>query len=112
MGDTALSRSSSIPRPAVGVTESDERRLRRYNAVMGGMHLAQAIAILVLSSDATLPVTTSFLQEAPTPEYVPPTVNEFDLRLGPAVAIFSFLSAIAHFTLVLPGVFGWYVANL
>ncbi len=36
----------------------------------------------------------------------------FELPLGPAVATFVFLSALAHFIIASPGVFEWYKANL
>ena len=36
-------------------------RLRIYNIFMGFLHLAQAIFIIILSNNFTLPITTSFL---------------------------------------------------
>jgi hypothetical protein len=36
-------------------------RLRLYNIFMGFLHLAQAVVILILSNDFSLPVTTAFL---------------------------------------------------
>lgn len=87
------------------------RRLRVYNAVMGFFHAAQGVAILALSNDFRLPVTASFLQGPPgTPPGPPETL--FEVPLGLAVALFVFFSAAAHFLLVLPGVFKWYVKNL
>jgi len=86
-------------------------RLRVYNAVMGLFHLAQGGAIVALSNDFSLPVTASFLQGPPgTPPGPPETL--FEIPLGIAVAAFLFMSAAAHWILVLPGVFDWYVFNL
>jgi len=88
-------------------------RLRTYNVFMGFLHLAQAIVIFILSNDFTLPITTSFLSYMPeTGKLWPVTDTVINLPLGPMVAIFLLLSAIAHFTVASPGAFGWYVNNL
>ena len=88
-------------------------RLRIYNVFMGLLHLAQAIFIIVLSNDFTLPVTTSFLAFNETlGKLWPVTETLVNLPLGIMVAIFLLLSALAHFTVASPGVFGWYTGNL
>ena len=88
-------------------------RLRVYNAFMGLLHLAQAPAVFFLSNDFTLPITTSFLSFVPeTDKLEPITETAIDVPLGPMVALFLLLSAIAHFAIASPGVFGWYVDNL
>jgi hypothetical protein len=46
------------------------RRLRTYNLFMGFLHLAQAVAIIILSNDFTLPITTSFLLAGSSPGQV------------------------------------------
>lgn len=86
-------------------------RLRWYNLGMGVLHLAQGVAILALSNDFSLPVHATFMQGPPGAE--PAALKHlFDLRIGPAVAAFVLISAVAHFLLVLPGVFEWYRRNL
>lgn len=86
-------------------------RLRLYNLVMGFFHLVQGIVIVILSNDFKLPVTAGFLTGPPgTPPGAPDVL--FNVPLGLAVATFIFMSATAHFILVLPGVFPWYVKNL
>jgi hypothetical protein len=66
-----------------------------------------------LSNDFSLPVTTSFLSFVPeTGKLGPVTETVVDMPFGPMVALFLLLSAVAHFTIVFPGVFGWYVNNL
>jgi uncharacterized protein with PQ loop repeat len=88
-------------------------KLRIYNAVMGCLHLAQAVAVFLLSNDFAIPVTTSFLNYIPeTGRLWPVTETLADLPFGAMVALFLLLSAIAHFTIASPGVFGWYVKNL
>ncbi|MGE0228890.1 MAG: heliorhodopsin HeR [Dehalococcoidia bacterium] len=86
-------------------------RLRWHNAAMGVLHLGQGLVILALSNDFSLPVYATFM-EGPPGSTAPELDVLFDLRIGPAVAAFVFISALAHFLLVLPGIFGWYTRNL
>lgn len=80
----------------VKVTDSAFGRLRTYNWVMGGLHLLQAILVLVLATDFALPVTASFLEGPPgTPAGAPTTL--FDLSIAWGVVTFLFLSALFHF---------------
>ena len=86
------------------------RRLRWYNLLMGLVHATQGVAVLLLSNDFSLPVTATFMEGPPGTTGV---LRElFTLPLGPAVALFLFLSAAAHWIIAAPGVFGWYRANL
>lgn len=87
--------------------------LRLYNAVLGPLHLAQAAVIFFLSNDFALPVTTSFLHFAPdTGSLQPVTETVTRLPLGPLMALFLLISAIAHFALASPRIFDWYATNL
>jgi hypothetical protein len=89
------------------------KRLRLYNVIMGTFHLAQAVAVFLLSNDFTLPVTTSFLSfDTATSTLKPITETVINLPLGTMIALFLLLSAIAHYTISFTGVFGWYVSNL
>jgi hypothetical protein len=95
------------------VYESQFARLRIYNVFMGLLHLAQAVFIIILSNDFTLPVTTSFLTYSESlGKLWPVTETLINLPLGIMVAVFLLLSAVAHFTVASPGIFGWYVDNL
>ena len=85
-------------------------RLRVYNLVMGLIHAAQGVAILLLSNDFSLPVTATFMDGPPG---TPLKLTEwFAVPIGPAVAAFVFLSAAAHWLIASPGIFGWYRRNL
>ena len=93
----------------------DLNRLRVYNGLMGLLHLSQAILIIILGwgKGLTVPLTTNFLKAGGPggmPASTPVTLGTF--RLGPGIAVFLFLSAIAHFVTILPGVFDWYKSNL
>lgn len=93
------------------VPDARFHRLRLYNVVMGILHLVQGAAILALSNEFGLPVTATFMENAPGAE--PPSLDIlFDLRIGPAVAAFALLSALAHFVLASPIGFPWYRRNL
>lgn len=83
--------------------DSTERgvRLRVYNAGMGLLHALQGAAVLYLSNDFALPVTAAFMDGPPGTPAV--TTELFKLPLGPAVAVFLFLSAAAHFVVAGPG---------
>jgi len=88
-------------------------RLRWYNAVMGVLHLAQSAVIFIMSNDFTLPINTSFLSfNTETQSLQPVTETVINLPLGPLVALFLLISAIAHFVIASPLAFGWYVRNL
>jgi hypothetical protein len=88
------------------------RKLRRFNAVMGVIHLAQGILMLALSSSFSLPIKSSFLQYDPVTQAIAPMTNAIvNVPIGPAVAMFLFVSAIAHFSVSTFG-YKWYVKKL
>lgn len=75
-------------------------RLRTLNIIAGFLHLVQAIIIVVLSVDFTLPISASYLAFDPaTQSLAPATTHLFDLSLPWLVAGFFGLSALAHFTI-------------
>ena len=82
--------------------------LKRFNLVMALLHFGQGVAMLFLSSKFSLPVTTSYLKfDVATQSLIPNTQTLFNLKIGPAVAAFLFLSALAH--LLVSTVFNkWY----
>jgi len=95
------------------MVEKPYRNLRLFNIMMGVFHLIQGILMLALSSDFSLPVTTAFLEfNEETEKLVPRLDTAFDLPLGPLVASFLFMSALAHFLVASPGIYEWYVRNL
>ncbi len=88
-------------------------RLRLFNATMAVLHLTQGVIMLLLSTDFSLPVTTSFLEfDEVSEKLVVAEDTLLDLRIAPLVASFLFISAFAHLVLTLPGVYQWYVRNL
>jgi hypothetical protein len=86
--------------------------LRRFNLIMGFLHLIQGILMIALSNDTTYPIYTNFLKfDINTLSLAPDPKIAYELRFGPAVAVFLLLSAAAHFFLATVG-YKLYVANL
>jgi hypothetical protein len=93
-------------------SEQTYRGLRRFNLIMGLLHLVQGILMIVLSNDTTYPIYTNFLRfDIDTTSLMPDPTLAYNLRFGPAVAVFLLLSAVAHFSLSTFG-YGWYVDKL
>jgi len=86
--------------------------LRRFNLVMGFLHLAQGIFMIAISAVTTFPVYTNFLRfDAQKLALVPNPQLVYHLQFGSAVAVFLLLSALAHLALSTFG-YKWYVAKL
>ena len=89
------------------------KNLRIYNIVMGVFHLVQSLLMYILTNDFSLPINTSYLKfNTQTLTLQPLLENVGDLKVGYLVALFLLLSSIAHFTISLPKVYEWYIANL
>jgi hypothetical protein len=95
-----------------GLQEPVYRGLRRFNAIMGCLHLVQGVLMIVLSNATTYPVYTNFLRfDTATFSLTPDPKLVYELRFGPAVAAFLLISAVAHFFLATVG-YRWYVEHL
>jgi Heliorhodopsin len=87
--------------------------LRKFNLVMGFLHLIQGGLMVWLSNDYRLPVETNFLTyNQVTGDFYFVTDVIANLPIGFMVASFLFVSAIAHFSLASPKGYPWYVKNL
>ena len=107
-----MSAESNVSRNVVDAPEKTFLGLRRFNLIMGFLHLVQGILMIVLSNETTYPIFTNYLTfNLDTRTLAPDPTLLYDLRFGPAVAVFLLLSAIAHFALATFG-YGWYVKNL
>ena len=88
------------------------KKLRLFNIIMGFLHLLQGFIMLILSNEFTLPITYSHpVFDAVTQTIQPISETLIELRIGPMVALFLFMSAIAHFS-VSTILYKWYVDNL
>ena len=98
---------------SVNVTAPAAKRLRIFNAVMGALHLVSGAAMVLLSNDFTLPVSTfSFNGPPGTPLSQGVTNLVFDVPLGVATASFLLLSAFFHFLIASPWGFPRYIDEL
>ena len=75
----------STPVAAVVAPEKQLGGLRRFNLVMGFLHLVQGILMIVLSNATTYPIYTNFLKfDLPTRSLTPDPKLVFELPFGPA----------------------------
>lgn len=82
------------------MTNLSTNRLRKLNIIAGFLHLIQAIVIIVLSVDFTLPISGSYLAFNNVSQSLSPaTTPLFDLSLPWLVAGFFGLSALFHFSI-------------
>lgn len=90
------------------------KKLRRFNVTMSALHFVQGVIMLYASSNFNLPLTTAYVEMNPVTQVLTPVLKVIAyLQIGPFVAGFFFLSAIAHFAIsCLPTVRAWYEANL
>ncbi|MDA0263809.1 MAG: heliorhodopsin HeR [Chloroflexi bacterium] len=99
--------------PDDGGNASTLAGLRRFNAIMAVFHLAQGIVLILLSTDFSLPVTSSFLKfDAVANKLVAAPDEIASLPLAPMIAGFLFISAAAHAAVSSPWFFPWYARNL
>lgn len=108
-------RTAASPQPTSAIAVPTKLwKLRRFNVIMGFLHLVQGIFMIAVSNDSTLPIYTNFLdfdssngavQVSPDPQVL------WDMPFGAAVAVFLLISAVAHFYLATAG-YRSYVKNL
>ncbi len=98
---------------SVSVPDRAARRLRLFNLVMGVLHLVSGSAMVALSNDFSLPVSTFALNGPPgTPLSEGVTNSVFDLPLAAGTASFLLLSAFFHFLIASPWGFTRYISEL
>jgi hypothetical protein len=94
------------------IPESKFTGLRRFNLIMGFLHLIQGIFMIVVSNSKTYPIFTNYLTfDIATRSLKPNPQLLANVRFGPAVAGFLLISAVAHFYLSTIG-YPRYVNNL
>ena len=101
---------------AASIPSDRSTNLFRWNATLAVLHLVQAAAILALSFAkspvVTSPVVSTYLRfDEATKHLVTAQRSIWDLPIGPAVALFFLMSAIAHFSMAFPAR-RWYEAHL
>jgi len=86
------------------------KKLRKWNAVLSVLHLAQAIVIFVISDYGfKVPVTTNFLSSG---TFDTELHRLAEIPVAPLVGGFLLISAVAHAIMASPRFYQWYVGNL
>ncbi len=89
------------------------RNLRHWNIAMACLHAVQAAAVLWLSNAFSVPLSTTFLSFNTANFTLQQNLQQLTtISVGPLVASFFALSALAHLAISLPGVYEWYVRAL
>ena len=71
--------------------------LKYFNLVMFFVHISQVFLMLYLSNNFSLPITYSYPEFDPNTMTISPVSDTlFDIKIGPMVALFMFISAAAH----------------
>lgn len=87
--------------------ETRYTRLRRFNIIAAVVHAAQAVAVVLLANDFTLPMTATYMAGPPgTPPQDQVTV--WDVPTALAIALFLVLSSLFHLIVASPPFFQRY----
>lgn len=86
------------------------KNLKLFNLIVGFIHLIQAVLMFWLSSDFAISIKSTYMMGPPGTDRMG-TETLFDVRLGILVALFMFLSSIAHFS-VSTFAYNWYLENI
>lgn len=104
--------NSNAADSSISATERKFTGLRRFNLVMGFLHLVQGIFMIAVSNATTYPIFTNYLNfDIATRSLKPNTVLLYEVPFGIAVSFFLLISAVAHFYLATIG-YQRYVENL
>jgi hypothetical protein len=103
-----------LPKRGIRMASTEEtkfRKLKNFNLSMGFLHLIQGGIMLWLSPPGKGPIFTNFISgmNGGQPVFIHDQIAS--IPLGPLVASFLFVSAIAHFSLATFG-YKWYVEHL
>ena len=98
------------------MTETPEeikfKKQKNFNIAMGFLHMIQGGLILWLSNGFSLPVNNTLLHYNAASQTIGSVTDTLgNLPLGPMIALFLFISMIAHFSVSTFG-YPWYVRNL
>ena len=109
---TASATAATAPSGTTAEMEKKFAGLRRFNLIMGFLHLVQGIFMIIVSNDTTYPIFTNYLNfDLASRSLNPSPQLLYELPFGPAVAAFLLISAVAHFYLATIG-YERYVRNL
>lgn len=74
-----------------------QQSLQKFNLIMAALHTVQGLAVLLLSKSFAIPITGNYLQFNQATQHLEPVSKTlFHVQLPMLIALFFFLSAIAH----------------
>ena len=107
-----MTASSSTAQISSSAMEGKFPGLRRFNLIMGFLHLIQGVFMILVSNDTTYPIFTNYLNfDLASRTLKPGAELLYKVPFGIAVAFFLLISAVAHFYLATIG-YGRYKENL
>lgn len=86
-------------------------KIKRFNLIAGIVHLVQAVIVLSLANDFSLPIVARYMAGPPGSSFAQP-VTILKTLVGISVAIFLFLSSFFHFLVISPKFFKNYSKGL
>ncbi|MEN9595229.1 MAG: hypothetical protein RLY23_1712 [Actinomycetota bacterium] len=92
--------------------DTEIAKLKKLNIGAGFLHLASLIGILLLSTSFSLPVTATYMTDAPGTGSFADPLTLFNLNLAYMIVAFLALSAFFHFLISTPKMFSRYEAGL
>ncbi len=106
---TATDTAIDFDRQTVHFSESRLTKLRRFNLVMGVLHLVSGALMVILGNDFKLDISTFALNGPPGTPLDEGSINQvWGLPLAWGTAAFLLLSAFFHFLIASPLAFGAY----
>ena len=112
MEKNEMTASSSTAQISSSAMEGKFPGLRRFNLIMGFLHLIQGVFMILVSNDTTYPIFTNYLNfDLASRTLKPGAELLYKVPFGIAVAFFLLISAVAHFYLATIG-YGRYKENL
>jgi hypothetical protein len=91
--------------------EVNAKTIRRYNLIAGLFHLVQAVVVLSMANDFSLPIVARYMAGPPGSTFTEP-ITLLNTPVGLAVTLFLALSAFFHFLVISPKFFSRYSAGL
>jgi hypothetical protein len=93
--------------PATSIPADRSANLFRWNAILAALHFVQGAVILAISFArnpvVTSPIVSTYLRyDEATRHLVTAQRHVWDMPIGPAVALFFFMSALAHLAMAFP----------
>jgi hypothetical protein len=89
------------------------KNLRKWNLIMGILHFVQGLIMIFISKETLTDISLWLPKINPSQRSFELVAEKwYSVNLGYVISSFLFLSALAHFITILPGIHEWYLKNL